>query len=194
MLQKRDKIKSALESIMFIFGEPLDPKDAAKALDMEKEDLIPYFMELQDEYDNDFRGIRIREIAGKYQYVTIEENAEYVRAIVSPAREKKLSQAALEVLAIVAYKQPVTKAQIDSIRGVKSDRVLEGLIVKDLVKDAGRGNAIGRPILYRTTDVFLRHLNLSSIKDLPEIEDVEDVIISESDELLSMGQTMLDLE
>ena len=89
---------------------------------------------------------------------------------------KKLSQAALEVLAIIAYKQPVTKAEIDSIRGIKSDRVLEGLTTKGLVKNLGRSEAVGRPVLYGTTEEFLKNFGFSSLRELPDIEDIETLV------------------
>lgn len=108
--------------------------------------------------------------------MTREENADYIKSLCTPVKMKKLSQSALEVLAIVAYKQPVTKGMIESVRGIKCDRVMEGLLKKDLICEKGRSEAIGRPILYGTTDTFLRNFGFSSIKDLPEIEDIENII------------------
>ena len=143
--------KSALESLMFIWGEPLDAKDAAEACGITKEEAIECFLELQQEYDQEGRGLLIRRINNSFQYATRPDNADFIERLCTPVKTRRLSQAALEVLAIVAYKQPVTKSEIDSIRGIKCDRVIEGLAAKDLVCEKGRSEGIGRPILYGTT-------------------------------------------
>ncbi|MDR3073078.1 MAG: SMC-Scp complex subunit ScpB [Clostridiales Family XIII bacterium] len=187
-------IKSAFESMMFVWGEPLDPKIAAEAFGIDKNEAKKYFEDLLQEYAEAQRGVRIREIAGKYQFVTAEENFDYIRAICTPIRNRRLSQAALEVLAIVAYKQPVTKNEIDNIRGIKSDRVLEGLLQKELIEVKGRSEAIGRPILYGTTEVFLSHFDLETIKQLPLIDDLEDSFNAEPPRSVDeMRQTTLAL-
>jgi segregation and condensation protein B len=188
-------IKSAFESMMFVWGEPLDVKIAADAMGVAKSEAIEYFKEIQKEYDEQERGIRIREINGKFQFVTDESNFDYIRSVCTPVRERRLTQAALEVLAIVAYKQPVTKSEIDSIRGIKSDRVLEGLTRKGLVEERGRSAAIGRPLLYGTTEVFLTNFDLKTIKDLPAIEDIEDAIqFEEAKTMVEIRQTSLNLD
>ena len=172
-------IKSALESLMFTWGEPLDAKIAAEAVCASKEDVLAAFRKLQEEYEQEQRGIRIREINGSFQFVTDIDNSDYIARLCTPVKVKRLSQSALEVLVIIAYRQPVTKVEIESIRGIRCDRVMEGLIAKGLVEDRGRSNAIGRPILYGTTDEFLRYFGLSSIRELPEIEDIEEALSSE---------------
>ena len=172
-------IKSALKSLMFTWGEPLDAKIAAEAVCASKEDVLAAFRKLQEEYEQEQRGIRIREINGSFQFVTDIDNSDYIARLCTPVKVKRLSQSALEVLAIIAYRQPVTKVEIESIRGIRCDRVMEGLIAKGLVEDRGRSNAIGRPILYGTTDEFLRYFGLSSIRELPEIEDIEEALSSE---------------
>ncbi len=169
-------IKSAMESMMFTWGEPLEAKMAAEVLNISKEDAYGYFKELQAEYEQEGRGIVIREVNKAFQFVTREENADYVRRLCTPVKAKKLSQSALEVLAIIAYKQPVTKGEMEAIRGIKCDRVVEGLVNKDLIKEVGRSAAIGRPILYGTTDTFLKNFGFTSLKELPDIEDIESVI------------------
>lgn len=187
-------IKSALEAMMFVWGEPLDPKTVATAMHIEKSEAIECFKALQEEYDTQQRGIRIREINGSFQFVTDACNYDYIKAICTPVKERRLSLAALEVLAIVAYKQPVTKSEIDSIRGIKSDRVLEGLMRKGLIEERGRSSAIGRPILYGTTDVFLASFDLKDLKNLPAMEDIEDTIQYETNETgVAIQQTSLDL-
>lgn len=169
-------IKSAMESMMFTWGEPLEAKMAADVFNISKEEAYAYFKELQEEYEQEGRGIVIREVNKAFQFVTREENADYVRRLCTPVKSKKLSQSALEVLAIIAYKQPVTKGEMEAIRGIKCDRVVEGLMKKELIKEVGRSTAIGRPVLYGTTDAFLKNFGFTSLKELPDIEDIESVI------------------
>lgn len=175
-------IKSAFESMMFVWGEPLPVKQAADVVGISPEEAKELFLELKDEYDQEGRGLEIREINDTFQYVTREKNAEYIERLCTPVKSKRLSQSALEVLAIVAYKQPVTKGEIEAIRGIKCDRVMEGLIAKGIVEAVGRSQAIGRPILYGTTDLFLKNFGFTSLKDLPEIEDIESAINTEDAE------------
>lgn len=180
-MASKKAIKSALESMMFVWGEPLDCKSAADVFNMDKKEIYPLFKELQEEYEQEGRGIVIREINKAFQFVTREENADYIERLCTPVKAKKLSQSALEVLAIIAYKQPVTKGEIEAIRGIKCDRVVDGLQKKELVEEKGRSNAIGRPILYGTTDTFLKNFGFSSLKDLPEIDDIEGAISTDAD-------------
>ena len=182
-MASRKVMKSAFESMMFVWGEPLGIKEAADVFDIDKKEAYSIFKELQEEYQQEGRGIVIREVNKAFQFVTREENADYIERLCTPVKTKKLSQAALEVLAIVAYRQPVTKGEIEAIRGIKCDRVMEGLMAKDLVEQMGRSNAIGRPMLYGTTDTFLKNFGFSSIKELPEIEDIEAAISVNADEV-----------
>ena len=174
-------MKSAFESMMFVWGEPLDVKAAADVFDITKQEAYDLFKELQAEYEQEGRGIVIREINKTFQFVTREENADYIERLCTPVKARRLSQSALEVLAIVAYKQPVTKGEIEAIRGIKCDRVMEGLMKKDLVCEKGRSEAVGRPILYGTTDTFLKNFGFSSLKELPPIDDVEGVMAVDAD-------------
>lgn len=175
-MNSKKNIKSALESMMFVWGEPLDVKTCADIFNISREDCHKYFLELQEEYEQEGRGIVIRQVNKSFQFVTRAENMVYIERLCTPVKVKKLSQSALEVLAIVAYKQPVTKGEIDAIRGIKCDRVIEGLVKKDLVCAKGRSEGIGRPVLYGTTDTFLKQFGFSTLKDLPEIEDIESAI------------------
>ena len=175
-MNSKKTIKSAFESMMFTWGGPLEAKMAADVLNISKQDAYDYFKELQEEYEQEGRGIVIREVNGAFQFVTREENADYIERLCTPVKTKRLSQSALEVLAIVAYKQPVTKGEIEAIRGIKCDRVMEGLMNKKLVEAVGRSEAIGRPVLYGTTDTFLKNFGFTTLKDLPEIDDIESTI------------------
>ena len=174
-MSSKKTIKSAFESMMFTWGEPLEAKVAAEVFNISRQEAVEYFEELKEEYEQEGRGIVIRRINQSFQFVTREENAAYIRALCTPVKTKKLSQSALEVLAIVAYKQPVTKGEIEAIRGIRCDRVMDGLMKKDLVCERGRADTVGRPILYCTTDTFLKNFGFSSIKDLPEIDDIDSI-------------------
>lgn len=169
-------IKSAFEAMMFTWGEPLNARSAAEVLNISEKEAIEYLEELREEYENENRGIRIRRINKSFQFVTADENAAYIERLCTPVKRRKLSQSALEVLAIIAYKQPVTRGEIEAIRGIKCERVLEGLMRKELIEEKGRSNGIGRPILYGTTDTFLKYFGFSTLKELPDIEDIESLI------------------
>lgn len=189
-MTSKKAIKSAFESMMYVWGEPLDVKMAAEVFDISKNEAYEYFKELQNEYEEEGRGIVIREVNKAFQFVTRVENAQYVETLCTPIKTKKLTQSALEVLAIIAYKQPVTKGEIDAIRGIKCDRVIEGLVKKNLIEEVGRSDSIGRPILYGTTDSFLKNFGFSSIKELPDIEDIAgalNVDVEEDGETESQG-------
>ena len=180
-MASKKSMKSAFESMMFVWGQPLDVKAAADVFDISKQEAYDLFKELQAEYEQEGRGIVIREVNKTFQFVTREENADYIERLCTPVKARRLSQSALEVLAIVAYKQPVTKGEIEAIRGIKCDRVMEGLMKKDLVCEKGRSEAVGRPILYGTTDTFLKNFGFSSLKELPPIDDVEGVMAVDAD-------------
>ena len=186
------KMKSALETMMFVWGEPLEVKDAAEVLEADKKDIRELFRELQAEYEQEGRGIRIREVDDAFGFVTLAENDIFLKKLCTPVRVRRLSQAALEVLAIIAYRQPVTRSEIDSIRGIKSERVIDGLIDKDLVEISGRSEGVGRPLLYRTTKEFLKKFGFSSLKDLPEVPEYEEMRREREDE--GYGQIAIDFE
>lgn len=192
-MTSKKTIKSAFESMMFVWGEPLDVKVAAELFNINWKDAYDYFVELKEEYEQEGRGIRIRETNKSFQFVTSPSNVEYIERLCTPIKEKRLTQQALEVLAIIAYKQPVTKGEIESIRGIKCDRVIEGLSKKDLILEVGRSNGIGRPILYGTTNSFLKHFGFSSIKELPDIEDIEGAMnLEDPDEIIETGQLAIE--
>lgn len=192
-MSAKQTVKSALESMLFVWGEPLDVKVAADVFNADWKEIYEYLKELQQEYDEQGRGIRIQEIDRAFQFSTRPENSEYVERLCTPTKEKRLSQSAMEVLAIIAYKQPVTRNEIESIRGIKCDRVIEGLAKKELIEEVGRSNAIGRPILYGTTKVFLQHFGFRNLNDLPEIEDISDVIREADEEDPAFQQLAIDL-
>ena len=174
-MYSKKTMKSALETMMFMWGEPLEVKDAAQILEAEKSEVRELFQELQNEYEQEGRGIRIRQVEDSFGYVTHVENEMFIEKLCTPVRVKRLSQAALEVLAIIAYRQPVTRSEIDSIRGIKSERVIDGLTDKGLIEVVGRSEGVGRPLIYATTKEFLKKFGFASLKDLPEVAEFEEL-------------------
>ena len=169
---------------MFVWGKPLDVKEMAEIFNEDRKEIYACCKELQAEYEQEGRGIVIREVNKSFQFVTRKENLSYIERLCTPVKHKRLTQSALEVLAIVAYKQPVTKGEIEAVRGIKCDRVIEGLAKKGLVAEVGRSDAVGRPILYGTTDEFLKQFGFETLKELPGIEDIEG-IMAEEDQMVS---------
>ena len=188
-MASKKTIKSAIESMMFVWDKPLDVKEIAGVFDVDKNEIYEYCKELQEEYEQEGRGIVIREVNRSFQFVTRKENIDYIERLCTPVKHKKLSQSALEVLAIVAYRQPVTKGEIESVRGIRCDRVIEGLAKKGLVAEIGRSDTVGRPILYGTTDMFLKQFGFETLKDLPAIEDIEGVLADDDSILPDMEGT-----
>lgn len=162
-------LKSVLEGLLFVSGEEgLSVKAMADVLEMDPEVVSDVLQDLRQDLIRDGRGIRISESAGGWRLTTVPEHAPYLEKLaVSPARAQ-LSQAALETLAIIAYRQPITRIEIEEIRGVKADRAIQTLIAKDLIEEVGRAEALGRPILYGTTKTFLDCFGLASLDQLPD--------------------------
>ena len=191
-MYSKKTMKSALETMMFMWGEPLEVKDAAEVLEADKKEVRELFKELMEEYEQEGRGIRIREVDDAFGYVTFVENELFVKKLCTPVRVRRLSQAALEVLAIIAYRQPVTRSEIDSIRGIKSERVIDGLMDKGLIEIRGRSEGVGRPLIYATTKEFLKKFGFASLKDLPEVPEYEEMRREREDE--GYGQMSMDFE
>jgi segregation and condensation protein B len=145
--------------------------------------------QLNDEYDETNRSFRIVEVAGGFQFATLREYGEYVALLSKEKNRRRLSPAALETLAIIAYRQPVSKPEIEAIRGVNCDQVLLNLMEKNLAVITGRADAVGRPLLYGTTDDFLRSFGLNNISDLPKLREIEDLM--ETDELTAESTQVL---
>ncbi|HQB63232.1 MAG TPA: SMC-Scp complex subunit ScpB, partial [Sedimentibacter sp.] len=160
--------KSVLESLMFAWGEPLNISEISKILDMPPQSITHVLDEMIKEVNNNKdRGIIIQRFGSSYQLTTKKENYEYIQSLLESTVNKSLTTAAMETLSIIAYKQPVTKVEIERIRGVKCSQVVKGLLDKGLVKEAGRLDKPGRPVIFATTDEFLRHFGISSIDELP---------------------------
>ncbi len=163
-------LKSILESILFVNERPVSAEDIAKYLDFEKEEVLSAFEKLKDEYEQRESGLSIVSVSGGYQMCTAPQNSEWIKKIYKERFKRKLSPASLEVLAIVAYKQPVTKLEVEAIRGVNCDQVVKGLLNIGLIKIKGRKDVIGRPFLYGTARKFLEYFGLNSLSDLPRRE------------------------
>lgn len=166
----KDKIPYAIEGILFAAGEPVKSAKLAAVLEIEIEAVDEAVNLLKYEYDTNERGLMIIDIDDGYQICSRPEYYNYIQVILGDQRRQALSNAAMEALAIVAYKQPITRGQIEYIRGVNSDSAVNRLAERGLIEECGRLDAPGRPVLYRTTQGFLRCFGLSTPKDLPELD------------------------
>ena len=166
----KDKIPYAIEGILFAAGEPVKTAKLAAVLEIDIQAVEEAVRILKYEYDTQERGFMIIDIDEGYQICSRPEYYNYIQIILGEQRRQALSNAAMEALAIIAYKQPVTRGQVEYIRGVHSDRAINRLSERGLIEECGHLDAPGRPILYRTTQNFLRCFGLSTPKDLPELD------------------------
>ena len=186
-VSSKPKLKSSIESLLFVSGEPLTLRDFSNTLEVSPKILKSVLDEMQKEYEEEKRGIKLISINGEYQLVTKAENSDYIQKLLRKNKRQSLSQASLESLAIISYKQPITRVDIDEIRGVKSESALQRLLEKDLIKEVGRLEVPGRPILYGTTDEFLRQFGLKELNELPSLDlydNKEDEIIEKMNEVI----------
>lgn len=184
-LSRKSDIKSAIESMLFVSGEPLALRELSNNLELKEKNVEEILNEMANEYEDKSRGIRLISINGAYQLVTKSENSDFVQKLLKKNKKHSLSQASIESLAIIAYKQPITRIDIDEIRGVKSESAIARLIERGLIKDIGRLEVPGRPILYGTTDEFLRQFGLKTIKELPSLDLYSDEETQSSIDLLN---------
>ncbi len=185
---KKERIKSIIESILFVTGEPLSLRDIAINLEMPPRYVEEVLNEMILDYEASLRGIKLISIKGEYQLVTKSENSDYIQKLLKKNKRQSLSQASLESLAIIAYKQPITRIDIDEIRGVKSESAIQKLIEKNLIKESGRLDVPGRPILYSTTNEFLRQFELNDLKELPSLDLFEDTTDDDIEEILNESE------
>lgn len=165
--------KAIIEALLLVAHEPLTIEKIAEIIQLEQQDVTHLIDELIQVYDAEGRGFRIINIAGGYQLTTRPEHAPYIEQMFQPMASG-LSKAALETLAIIAYRQPVTRSEIEVIRGVKAERTLATLTEKSLIEEVGRRDGPGKPILYGTTKEFLQHFGINSLAELPNINDFLD--------------------
>lgn len=165
--------KAVLEGLLFVVGEDgLTIDQIVDVLEIDEESAKALIMELKKDYEDDTRGLRIDFLGNRFKITTKFEHKAYYQKLIENPETNFLSQAALETLAIIAYNEPITRVQIDTIRGVGSTSIIRKLVAKGFIKECGRSEIPGRPILYETTSEFLDYFGLSSIEDLPNIEDL----------------------
>mgnify|MGYP000853785231 CR=1 FL=1 len=157
-----------IEAILFLSGQPLGKKQLSEMLDMPQSDVEKALKKLDEILNDSIHGIQIRHIDNGYCICTKPELGEYLKEF--HTNESRLSDAALEALSIIAYNQPITKLQIDEIRGVNSEKTLQTLTERQLIRESGNLGLPGKPVLYETTDKFLKYFGLNNLKELPEIE------------------------
>lgn len=161
----------AIEALLFVSDEPVSAARLANILQVEPGRADELLQELQREYEEDNRGMQLREVAGGWRFYSHPAYHELIESYILSWDTRKMSQAALEALAVIAYHQPVTRSTVNAIRGVSSDGVISSLVEKGFVKEVGREKSAGSAILYGTTRAFLEKFGLKSIKDLPPLED-----------------------
>lgn len=163
------KTKQAIEAILFTLGEAVSAEDIGKAIGHDKQTVLRIARQMKDEYEEAHRGVRIIELDGSLQMCTSPEMYDYVMNLTHQPKRHQLTDVMLETLAIVAYRQPVTRTEIEQIRGVSCSHAINKLLEYDLIMEAGRLNAPGRPILFGTTENFLRTFGVQSVESLPII-------------------------
>ena len=164
------QIATAIESLLFVSGRPLERAELRKLLDIDDLSLACGLQALADSLESQERGIRLQRLGEQVQLVTAPENAHYVAALLGLPMTARLTTAAMETLSVIAYRQPMTRAQIEAVRGVNSDRALVSLIQHGLVVEIGRAQTVGRPALFATTPEFLQQFGLTSLEQLPRVE------------------------
>lgn len=187
---KKSDAKAAIEAILFTLGEAIELERLAAALDVPENQLQTLMDELIEEYKDDSRGIQIIKLENSYQMGTKSSMYEYLINITHVPKKHVLTDVLLETLSIIAYKQPITKLAIENIRGVKSDHAVNKLVEYNLVCEIGRLDAPGRPIVFGTTEDFLRNFGINSLDELPiinadKVEDFKTQALEEADEQLS---------
>lgn len=194
---ERNEIKAVIEGLLFVSGdEGIDRKQIAQVLEKDSKEIDEIINELKESYLSSDRGMTIVEYAGSLQFVTKPDHAVYYERLVETPGHSTLSQAALETLAIIAYKQPITRSEIEEVRGVKTEKPLQTLSAKGLVKEVGRAEGTGRAILYGTTKAFLDHFGLQTIKELPPLPEniQEESVEQEADLFFSKFQESISFE
>ena len=169
-----NEIPQILEAILFVAGEPVAVSDLAQALEVSEREIMHAVEALERECER--RGVTVRRYGDHLRMETRAEYAPYVERLLQPVQRQTLSQTAMETLAVIAYRQPVTKGEVEQVRGVKCDYSVQSLLHKGLIREAGRKEALGRPILYATTDRFLEHFGISDIRELPPLPDAQEKV------------------
>ena len=176
--------KSIIEAVIFAANEPVSVDQLARLLDeLDSDTVAQLIYELQKEYDSTGRSFQIVEISNGFQICTRDQYAEWIRRFYTTELSSRLTVSALEALAIIAYKQPVTRAEVEEVRGVNSDSVIRTLMERNLVKVIGRKQAPGRPMIHGTTTDFLMHFGLKDLSELPSVDEIEKMLGTPEEEM-----------
>jgi segregation and condensation protein B len=168
---EKHELIGAIEAILFVAGDPVPIDDIAETLELTSSEVIAILDELMFSRASAHRGVLIRKIADKVQFVTNPKYAVPVEALLKPVQMRSFSQSILETLAIIAYKQPVTRSEIESIRGVRCEYAVGQLLSLGIISGIGKKATVGRPTMFGTTDVFLKQFNIASLNQLPSYEE-----------------------
>jgi segregation and condensation protein B len=169
------QMKAAVEAMLFAHGEPVSAERLAQVMELDIEDMERVLVMLSDEYAAAGRGLQLLRLEDRWQLATKQAYSAYIKQLMDTRRNAPLSGAALEVLAIIAYNQPVSRSFVEQVRGVDSSSTVQTLLQKGLIEEAGRLDLPGRPVAFRTTDVFLRTFGLSGLADLPPLHTEADI-------------------
>lgn len=167
-------MKPVLEGLLFLVGEEgIDIKNISEILEITEEETKKILQELKNDYENSDRGITIKKLGGLFKLTTKEQHKNYYTKLTEITKVKNLSQSALETLAIIAYNEPITRHEVDELRGVSSAGIIRNLVAKDFIKEVGKSEKLGKPTLYGITTEFLDYFGLDSKEELPKIEEIE---------------------
>lgn len=175
-ISDKERLMSIIEGLLFTSGDRLKLKDIAEIIEVGEAKAKNLLLQLRDEYLKEERGIELIISNNEYYLAAKRKNNSYIQKLLKINYRQSLSQASIETLSIIAYKQPITRLEMEEIRGVKSDSAVNTLLQKGLITEKGRLDVVGRPILYATTNDFLTYFGLNSLKDLPNIEEFEEEI------------------
>jgi len=179
-----DILLGILEGLLFAVGEDgVSLGQLTQIMELGNSEIEVLIVELRERYESDKHGLAISEMAGVYKMVTKKDHALYFKKLLETPHQKGLSSAALEVLAIIAYKQPITRTELEAVRGVNNDAVMKKLLMFNLIEEAGRLNAPGRPMRFRTTDAFLDYFGIKTLEELPEINET-DILKANDEEMI----------
>lgn len=179
------EIEATIEALLFAAGDPVPLDRISEIIGQDKKTTRLILNNMMGQYMNESRGIMLRELDASYQLCTKPQYYEHVMLLVEPRHKQGLSQAAFETLAIIAYNQPVTRAKIEQIRGVSSDSAITKLLERNLIQEAGRLDAPGKPMIYETTEEFLKSFGFKSVHDLPilELNELESIAVTAESEI-----------
>lgn len=177
-------LNAIIEGLLFVVGEDgLTLDELAIITEKSVDEVKDALMKLREEYENNDRGIRIHFLGNSFKLTTKKEHREYYQKLIEIPGTSTLSQAALETLAIIAYNEPITRIQVDEIRGISSSQMIRKLVAKNFIKEVGKSDLPGRPILYKTTSEFLDYFGLATIEDLPKIEELNEINVNDGIDL-----------